>query len=97
VNFNLYLDLEAADKLAKLAKRTNKPRNALIRQAIEAWIESETSRWPNEVLQYKGELSVAPFESCRNELSSLVDDPFNAESGVMNRALKKRAATSRRK
>jgi len=77
VNFSLYLDRLAAERLSKLAKSRKLPRNALIRQAVDNWLARETSKWPEVLLEYVGDDRMVPFESHRNELASANEDPFD--------------------
>lgn len=88
MNFNLYLDRESAAVLNRLAKAKKSPRNALIRQAVHEWLGREASQWPVEVLTYKGNAGIPPFEAYRGELTSPIDDPLLAKS-------KRRSLTTR--
>ena len=76
MNFNVYLDDDLARRLAALAKRTGARRNALVRQAVANLVASTSTSWPEAVLAWTGDASVAPFESFRRELSEPNDDPF---------------------
>jgi predicted transcriptional regulator len=68
LNFNIYLDKRTVDRLNRLAKARGVKRNALIREAVEALLESQASRgWPAAVLEHEG-VAVAPFESTRSGL-----------------------------
>jgi hypothetical protein len=85
VNFNLYLDRDAAARLTQLAKRQGMPRNRLIRQAVDDWLAGEADQWPVEVLKYEAKAALSPFESHRRELSVLGDDPLGLASGHARR------------
>jgi hypothetical protein len=76
MNFNIYLDRDSAERLDRLAHKRRTPRNALVREAVRVLIDRSTAAWPKEVLEFKGEPSLAPFESHRVELASDRDDPF---------------------
>lgn len=80
VNFNVYLDDDSAKRLDRIAESTRKPRNALIREAVQAWLAEQGRRWPKEVLEFPGDPSLEPFEMHRAELSALVGDPFQTEA-----------------
>jgi hypothetical protein len=76
VNFNVYLDRESAALLARLARSSRKPRNALVREAVRALLDGQTSRWPRVVSDFAGDPSFTPFEQHRVELAARDDDPF---------------------
>jgi hypothetical protein len=77
MNFNVYLDDETARKLERLAKRSGESRNAVIRRAVNAWIERDARKgWPESVLNWKGEPDMPPFEETRGELLAPSEDPF---------------------
>jgi hypothetical protein len=76
MNFNLYLDRESAERLDRLVKKTHTPRNALVRRAVGAWLDGQTPSWPKEVLEFRGEPSVVPFESHRKDLGLPSADPL---------------------
>jgi Ribbon-helix-helix protein, copG family len=78
VNFNVYLDDDSGKELARIAKTAGKPRNALIRQAVHAWLAEQGKRWPKEVMEFPGDPSVEPFEAQRANLLAPLDDPFEA-------------------
>jgi ribbon-helix-helix CopG family protein len=76
VNFNVYLDDAVARRLDLLAKRTGKPRNAIIRHAVATLLERAHSEWPTVVLEWAGDASIPPFEQARVELLDPPEDPF---------------------
>ena len=93
MNLNVYLDDDSAKRLDRIAKTTGKPRNALIRQAVQAWLAEQGRRWPKEVLEFAGDPSLDPFEWHRAELSAPADDPLAAEPD--RRAVAKRRRRER--
>ena len=96
VNFNVYLDDTVARRLELFAKRTGRPRNAIIRQAVATWLEQAQAEWPSVVLEWKGDASVPPFEQARRELLAPVEDPFlpaRSRSGRAKRVRGVRSAT----
>jgi predicted transcriptional regulator len=97
VNFNLYLDRDAAARLTRLAKSKKTPRNALIREAVQDWLKRENQQWPAEVLEFHGAADAVPFESHRSELSRLADDPFSLGSPATRRPAKLRGPRVGRK
>lgn len=76
MNFNLYLDDATAKRLGRLAKKLRKPRNAVIREAVEAWLLHEGPSWPDSVAKFRGDPSAPRFEATRAELGKLREDPF---------------------
>jgi predicted transcriptional regulator len=77
VNFNIYLDDETGKRLTRLAQQCGKSRNALIREAVDAWLErSEHKGWPNEVEAFQGEADAPTFEAYREHLALPKDDPL---------------------
>lgn len=76
MNFNVYLDAETARRLDALARQTGSPRNAIVRKAVAAWLDQVPGAWPQLVREFRGDPSLPPFESLRDELRSPDDDPF---------------------
>ncbi len=76
MNFNVYLDDESARRLDALARRERVARNALIRRAVVFLLDASRRGWPKEVLAFRGEPAVQPFEAHRAELAPTADDPF---------------------
>jgi len=76
MNFNVYLDRTSASQLDRIARKTSKPRNALIRQAVRMWLDRNAETWPTEVLEFDSEPSLLPFEAHRGDLAPVLDDPF---------------------
>ncbi len=78
MNFSIHIDEETAVRLEKLARETGKKRNALIREAINRLLQTETrKKWPKAVLELAGSAKdLVPFESFRKELPPLDEDPL---------------------
>ena len=77
VNFNIYLDDETGQLLNKVAKKSGKSRNALIRQAVREWLKRQGKpQWPEEVLAFKGMADMPLFEASRDRLRPPVADPL---------------------
>ncbi len=77
MNINVYLEDSLAQSLNRQTKKLGKSRNAIIREAINAWIaHHEHKLWPNSILNFKGIQSMLPFESSRNELTQPKEDPL---------------------
>ena len=77
MNFNIYLDDETGEQLNEAAKKAGESRNALVRQAVSAWLKGRcTPQWPVEVLAFQGMADVVPFESSRGRLKPPVADPL---------------------
>lgn len=66
MNFSFHLNDDLVRRLNALTQATGRSRNALIREAIEEWLErQEHRRWPEEVLRFSGIPEAIPFEqSC---------------------------------
>ncbi|CAN5224324.1 ribbon-helix-helix domain-containing protein [soil metagenome] len=77
MHFNIYIDDETGLQLNHLVKNSHRSRNALIREAIEQWLQQKLKpQWPNEVLQFKGVKDYPPFESHRDQLLPPKNDPL---------------------
>lgn len=77
MHFNIYIDDTVGMKLNKLAKTSGKTRNALIREAIEEWVNQQTNpQWPDKILTFQGMKDFPPFESHRKDLNESKEDPF---------------------
>lgn len=77
MNFNIYLDDETGQLLNKVAKKSGKSRNALIRQAVREWLKRQGKpQWPEEVLAFKGMADMPLFETSRDRLRPPVADPL---------------------
>ena len=78
MNFNIYLDTALGQALQRLAKRKKVTRNALIRKAVEEFVdkEAESSSWSAAVLAWQGAPKFEPFESHRSELRAPAPDPL---------------------
>lgn len=80
MNFSLHLSDDLVRRLNAAAQATGRSRNALIRQAIEAWLAQQEHRcWPAEVLTFQGVPEAVPFEQARTELLP-PKEPFDAVS-----------------
>jgi hypothetical protein len=80
MNFSLHLNDELVHRLNAVAQATSKSRNALIREAIEEWLERRArGQWPEEVLGFQGVPGAVPFEHSRAELLP-PSEPFGAVS-----------------
>ncbi|MBI4209136.1 MAG: CopG family transcriptional regulator [Deltaproteobacteria bacterium] len=78
MNFSIHIDDNTVKELVRLVRDTGKSRNALINEAIRKLVEAQKRKeWPSEVLELFGaEKDLEPFESHRNELKSVSEDPF---------------------
>ncbi len=76
MNFNVYLDDESVKRLDALARSERVARNALIRRAVVLLLDASHRGWPKEVVEFRGEPAVEPFEAHRTELAPTADDPF---------------------
>jgi predicted transcriptional regulator len=78
VNFNIYLNTALGEALMRLAKRRKVTRNALIREAVEALVtsESQSQSWSSAVLEWQGDPEFEPFETHRARLRKPPEDPL---------------------
>ena len=77
MNFNIYLDEKTGKRLSRVAARSRKSRNALIRDAIRGWLAVEGKAvWPDVVLEFQGVKAFQPFESHRKRLRAPARDPL---------------------
>jgi Arc/MetJ-type ribon-helix-helix transcriptional regulator len=80
MNFSLHLNDELVRRLNAMAQATGKSRNALIREAVEEWLERRArGQWPEAVLGFPGVPEAVPFEHARAELLP-PGEPFGAVS-----------------
>ena len=78
MHFNIYIDNETGSKLKDLARKRKETRNALIRRAIQEWVDrSNNSGWPKEVLDFQGMPGFPAFESYRGKLIPPPEDPLS--------------------
>lgn len=77
MHFNIYLDEETGKRLMRATQASHQSRNALIREAINFWLETHDKKhWPDEVLDFQGVPGFPVFESTRQELKPIQDDPL---------------------
>lgn len=69
MHFNVYLDDATGQLLNNMVKKLHKPRNAIIREAVQNWVVNKGKKeWPKEVLEFQGIPNMPPLESYRIEL-----------------------------
>ena len=77
MHFHVYLDENLAQNLAQLCQETHKKRNAVVREALQLYLEQQKQAcWPTDVLSFKGIKDMSAFESFRSDLSSDSDRSF---------------------
>lgn len=76
MNFNVYLDSRTAKRLATAARQRRRPRNAIVREAVEQWLVRQGAAWPDAVREFVGDSALEPFEARRRELAEPAEDPF---------------------
>jgi Arc/MetJ-type ribon-helix-helix transcriptional regulator len=78
VNINIYLHEKLLAQIDVLAHRGRLSRSALIRTALESWLQRETAPvWPGVVSDWSGDSEFPLFEALRaGESSTRPDDPF---------------------
>lgn len=77
MHFNIYIDDDLSERLMKATADSPKSRNALIREAIDLWLNTyEKTHWPENILQFTGLKDFPAFESHRDESTeTTADDP----------------------
>jgi predicted transcriptional regulator len=81
MTFSVYLDDKLTKRLNRVATESGKPRNALIREALEEWLaKSRAKKWPAAVLEFKGVRGAPRFETARKTLKP-PRDPFASIGG----------------
>lgn len=66
MNFSIHIDEPLAKALARAVKRAGKTRNALINEALRAWLEQQArTEWPAELLEAEPFDDLVPFEQGR--------------------------------
>ena len=77
MTFSIHIDAKTGKALDAAAARTGKSRNAIIREAVAAWLARERSAaWPAEVLAHRGVRGLEPFEKDRKSLRPPPEDPL---------------------
>ena len=77
MNISVYLESPLIQKTQQYAKKMGTTRNAIIREALKAWLfQHETSAWPKSILNFKGIPDIIPFEKGRDDLLPPSEDPF---------------------
>jgi hypothetical protein len=77
MHFNIYLDDKTGAQLSKLAAQGGQTRNALIREAIQIWLQQQLKpEWPKEILNFTGIKNYPAFEDHRKKLTPPKEDPF---------------------
>lgn len=77
MNFNIYVDKQTGERLARMAKKRRTSRNALIREALQHLVaQGSGAQWPPEVLDFRGIRTSRPFEAARRKLIAPGTDPL---------------------
>jgi hypothetical protein len=77
MHFNIYLDDQTGRELAAAAQETGETRNALIRQAVQEWLDRHgKTEWPEAVRGFEGLPEMPPFEENRIQLKPPARDPL---------------------
>lgn len=77
MNVHIYLEDELGQKINSFAKLLGKSRNAIIREAIKAWVNNHAkNEWPASVLKFSGTKKFPDFEQYREDLSDAKEDPL---------------------
>lgn len=77
MNSNAHLPDELAEQLDRLAERRGQSRSAVMREALEAYLQRHrTGGWPAEILDWQGDPTAEPFEAGRPAPQAGSRDPF---------------------
>jgi hypothetical protein len=77
MHFNIYIDDQTGQKLARVAEEAGESRNAIIRRALKEWLARRSKpSWPEEVMAFEGMSGMPPFESGRDRLKPPPADPL---------------------
>ena len=77
MNFNVYIDKQTGERLARIAKARGASRNALIREALAHLLDRNIKAgWPEAVLNFRGVPKARPFEEARRKLRAPGADPL---------------------
>ncbi|CAG0926604.1 MAG: hypothetical protein EFKGCFLK_00659 [Rhodocyclaceae bacterium] len=77
MHFNIYIDDQTGQKLARVAEEAGESRNAIIRRALQEWLACRGKpSWPEEVMAFEGLPDLPPFESRRDRLKPPPADPL---------------------
>lgn len=69
MNFNIYLEDKIAEQIQRLVRLTGKKRNAIVREALEAWVKEHSGQyWSESILKFEGIDDAIAFEKYRDEL-----------------------------
>ena len=69
MNFNVYIEEELGEKLKQVCQVTGKKRNAIVREALVAWLaENQLLTWSKLIDNFEGDKKIVPFESYLSEL-----------------------------
>lgn len=78
MSFHVYIEPDLESKLDTLCKKTGEKRNAIVRKALRAYVNSHlTADWPEGLFDFKPDKSLPRFEATRSEFASDRDDVFH--------------------
>lgn len=78
MNFNVYLNKSAAQRVNKMAKAMKRSRNSIITEALDEWLNHhETKNWPKGFFNFEPIHDVPDFKKLRDELTNNIpEDPL---------------------
>lgn len=77
MNFNIYVNKQTGERLARMAKKRRTSRNALVREALQHLVaQGSGAQWPRDVLDFQGIRKARPFEATRRKLVPPSADPL---------------------
>lgn len=81
MGINIYLDEQLLTAVDRAAQALGESRSAIIRQALEAWLQKRRSHaWPPILKEWRGEPEFPRFESTRPSTKQAPRDPFGSEA-----------------
>lgn len=77
MNFNVYVNKNTGDRVAKMAKTLHRSRNSIVNEALEEWLNKHTpSRWPKGFFDFDSVEDVPDFKALRRDLNPIKEDPL---------------------
>lgn len=77
MNVNIYLEENLAHQLDEYIEQSGTKRNAVIREAIKEWLaRHQPQKWPDCIMNFKGDPDFPAFESFRENLLPPKEDPL---------------------
>jgi len=78
MNFNVYINKEAGERLTRIARSLHRSRNSIVNEALEEWLDKHTKiKWPKNFFDFVPIEDAPDFQSLRNDLiDNITEDPL---------------------